>query len=530
MILSPKRLWENYDRSIMPLDTSVIRSFKTSFGTEKHVYYNGEATSLGCTRIYARLLLPENSSNKLVLAMLGADENIHDYDFSEFIKNGWAVLAVDYVGNAFERERFTIYPPSLGYANYNKNELYTIAEHPQKTCWYVWTTVCLRSFTFAESEGFSRVAALGVNLGGSTVIKAAALSDFPVCAASLFSPGFFPPSDDVDKLSERVSVSVDGYAHMYKIPFFQICCSNDVDSSLDRISELNEQAAGKSLLYIAPRVAKSYTKEIQSNINLFFSEYLDNSVLNEEEKNIFAPSFDFSASGAEDKMYFSLKCSHKLKEVSLFVSHGITNPAYRNWRAVPLEKAGEDEYLGYTQVYSSDKTVYSFACLTTENGFIYSTPVLKKVPSSLKIKPTVITKRRLIYDSDMGVDDFFAAEEKFVPEVKEGPFSIGGISASKGLCTYKLGDVAFSGSRDSVLQLLMFSPVAQEVTFSVTDEEHFTTYSCKKFISPETDWTKIMLQVSDLKSNEGYLSGWDKAILLRIDAEEEVLISSLLWV
>ena len=39
-----------------------------------------------------------------------------------------------------------------------------------------------------------------------------------------------------------------------------------------------------------------------------------------------------------------------------------------------------------------------------------------------------------------------------------------------------------------------------------------------------------MLQVSDLKSNEGYLSGWDKAILLRIDAEEEVLISSLLWV
>ena len=319
-------------------------------------------------------------------------------------------------------------------------------------------------------------------------------------------------------------------SHMYKIPFFQICCSNDVDSSLDRISELNEQAAGKSLLYIAPRVAKSYTKEIQSNINLFFSEYLDNSVLNEEEKNIFAPSFDFSASGAEDKMYFSLKCSHKLKEVSLFVSHGITNPAYRNWRAVPLEKAGEDEYLGYTQVYSSDKTVYSFACLTTENGFIYSTPVLKKVPSSLKIKPTVITKRRLIYDSDMGVDDFFAAEEKFVPEVKEGPFSIGGISASKGLCTYKLGDVAFSGSRDSVLQLLMFSPVAQEVTFSVTDEEHFTTYSCKKFISPETDWTKIMLQVSDLKSNEGYLSGWDKAILLRIDAEEEVLISSLLWV
>ncbi|MDE6398574.1 MAG: hypothetical protein K2L51_04565, partial [Clostridiales bacterium] len=244
----------------------------------------------------------------------------------------------------------------------------------------------------------------------------------------------------------------------------------------------------------------------------------------------FAPDITFTASVADKKMYFSLQCAQKLRDVKFYVSHGIKNPAYRNWRTISTEKAGELEYIGYTDVFSSDRPVYAFCAVTTENGFTYCSPVLEKVPSALHILPSTISKRRLIYESDMGLDDFFTTVDQEPPFIKEGPFGIEGICAKRGLCTYKIGDVVFGGAPDSVLQLLLFSSVTQDITFSVTDEDQFITYSCTKSVSPDTDWTKIMLSASDFKSADGFFVGWHRAILLRIDAEEEFIISSLLWV
>ena len=396
----------------------------------------------------------------------------------------------------------------------------------------VWTTVCLRAITFAESESFSKIALLGEGIGGSHIFKVAALSDFPVCAISLFSPGFFPSAEDPEMLASVSSLGIASYASNLKIPMLQICCSNDLDESLDEINELSEQVENRGRLYIAPRINKSFTKEISSDINKFLSEFYkneDNTSISESLDKL-APSVTFSAEGSDKKLSFSVKCNQKLKDIILYVSHAVTNPAYRNWRSVPMEKVGEDEYIGWTDVYSCDKPIFGFACITAEDGFIYSTKVIKKIPSALEIIPKTIIKRRLIYDSEMGIDDFFTTVSSPDPIIKKGPFDIDGICAKNGLCTYKIGDVSFSGARDSVLQLLIFSPVAQNIKFSITDEDKFLTYSCEKSISPKTDWTKIMISASDLKSKEGSLSGWDKAIFLKIDAEEEIIISSLLWV
>lgn len=508
----------------MPLDTSEIYRAETDFGTEKRVYFNGEATAVGCTRIYARLLIPREKADKLVLFMPAPEQDIHSVDFSSFLNNGWAVLAVDYAGNVFDRMRFTIYPNALSFANYNHDNLYAASSSPQKTCWYVWTAVCLRALTFAESENYKKVAIVGMGLGASNTFRAAALSSFPVCAVSVFSPGFFPFSDDPELMNTSISLNVTGYAPMLKIPFLQLCCSNDSDSSLDSISELIEQCSNKGSLYIMPRANKVFSSNIHNDLMIFLSKHFDGDTEN------LAPHFDFTISGATNKMYFSVKCADNIEKISLYVSHAITNPTYRNWRAVQLEKVGENEFMGYTEIYHADEPVYSFVTLETSDGFMYGSTVNKKIPSQLKIKPVPIIKKRLIYDSDMGVDDFFSLGFDYIPAIKEGPFNISGISANKGFCTYKLGDIAFRGERDSVLQFLMFSPVNQKVKFSVTDGELFNSYTCEKNISPDTDWTKIMISPSDLKSDEGTLDGWDKAIFLRIDAEEEILISSLLWV
>ena len=541
MVLSPQMLWNDYDRSLLPLEVSETASFETDFGIEKHIYFNGEATPTGCTRIYARYIVPKEGSEKLVIVFAEPETDISKIDISKYAKSDKAVMFVDYAGNAFDHARFTMYPAVLSFANYKSDELFAVTESPAKNPHYVWTTVCLRSITFAQNAGFTRVGLIGISLGGALTLRSAAICDYPVCAASFFSPGFFPQSDDPELKSLAVSLDVSGYSPILKVPFLHLCCSNDFDSSLDAISKLSYKASDKdilyiskrsdtdcekNILYISPRSDKGFNKESVSNLEFFVDYYLDR----DDNDDTLAPTTEFNVTGGDNKMYFSLKCDVKLSKVSVYVSHGVSNPAYRNWRTLPVEKVGENEYMGYSEVYSSDNPIYSFATVTTEEGFMYSTQVQSKIPSALRILPSTITKRRLIYDSDMGIDDFFTTQSDIKPEIKEGPFSINGICSENGLCTYKLGDVAYSGTPDSVLQLLMYSPVEQDVTFSVTDCDQFNTYKTTKHISPDTDWTKIMISSSDLKSQDGTFPGWHRIIFLRIDSREEIIINTMLWV
>lgn len=544
MVLSPQMLWSDYNRFYLPLDSVIITDKQNDFGVENHVYFNGEATSAGCTRVYARYYVPEKKTDKLVLIMHEPDTDISAVDLSSYYNPETAILIVDYAGNIQDRMRFTIYPHDLSFANYDKSSLYKTSESPQKTCHYIWTTVCLRAITFAQNEGYTKIATIGIGIGGASVMRSSAICDYPLCAASFFSPGFFPQGEDPELMAMTVSLNVTGYSQILKVPFLHQCCSNDSDSSLDAISELSDKSMENDILYISkrsenpckkdilnivPRASKEFTAQMKNNLNKYVTAYF-NSDFPCEITDGLAPDISFTVTGAEDKMYFSVKCDTVLKSITLYVSHGIENAAYRNWRTVTLEKAGENEFIGYTEVYSANKPIYSFVSVVTNDDFVYSTQIVKKLPSSLKIHPTSIVKRRLIYDSDMGINDFFSSDKNYSPFIKEGPYSISGICASKGLCTYKLGDVAYSGESDNNLQLLMFSPVPQQVKFSVTDSEQFITFTCVKNISPDTDWTKILISPSDLRSSEGSFGGWDKAIFLRIDAEEEIIISSMLWV
>ena len=119
MVISPQMLWAEHDRTLLPLDVSEIASVTAENGVEKHLYFNGEATPAGCTRIYARLFVPTEKTNKLVIIMLDPDSDISKTDISEYTGEGKALLIVDYAGNVADRMRFTIYPPPLSFANYS---------------------------------------------------------------------------------------------------------------------------------------------------------------------------------------------------------------------------------------------------------------------------------------------------------------------------------------------------------------------------------------------------------------------------
>ena len=54
-LITAKTLWKDYDPRNIPLDETVLITEYNEKYSVKHVYFNGEATGDGCTRIYARV-------------------------------------------------------------------------------------------------------------------------------------------------------------------------------------------------------------------------------------------------------------------------------------------------------------------------------------------------------------------------------------------------------------------------------------------------------------------------------------------
>ena len=452
MVLSPLSLWKNYDRKVMPLDVTVIKESEEEGYCEKLVYYNGEVSPHGCTRIFARLLTPNEKTDTVVLVMAEQHQALRTVDCTHFLQSGYAVLIVDYAGNAFDHDRFTIYPRALSFANYDEKALFAPTETPFKSCWYVWATVAMRSVTYLEDCGFTKIGLFGIGYGGAQMIKCAAVCQGVLGAVTLYSPGFLPPEeDDPALLAVRVGVHTAAYAPCLQAPVLMLCCSNDTDGALDDISEFCAQSSGYAIYYAEPRMSRGKTIHIETNIELFFKKMFEGTLQPKLYKNV-----GIKAAGSENKVYYSLLQgtdnpiadeghTEKLQfsNAMLYVSQGVKNPTYRNWRAIPLEKAGENDYFAYTEVYSSEKILYSYVCLERD-GFIFSTPILKKIPSTLNVKAKATDKKRLVYDSEMQIDDFFTSDQTMYPEIKTGPFGIEGIAANT-LNTYKIGNEVYSG-------------------------------------------------------------------------------------
>ena len=69
MVITPLQLWNNYDRTILPLNKSLISSSEENGIKTSYYYFNGEAASDGVTRIYAKLVEPSEKTDFAILVM-----------------------------------------------------------------------------------------------------------------------------------------------------------------------------------------------------------------------------------------------------------------------------------------------------------------------------------------------------------------------------------------------------------------------------------------------------------------------------
>lgn len=537
-VITPLTLWKEYDPSILPLNASIISQTVKDGITIKQVYFNGSAAIDGFVRVYAKLYVPQTAAPSVILLMDEVDIYIDDARIDKYLKKGYAVFVVDYAGERDDKARFTIYPPSLQFAKYWQNDdcLSQIPQSPKQSCWYEWTVLALRSITYLENEELvnaNSIAMVGYGAGGAQVWKVCALDERVKAGVVVYNSGYAEPNDKTnnDYLTYKACILNQSYAPYIKAPILEQITSNEVSGSLDRMSDVFSNITNpECLISISERTNRSFGSKQKDNIKYFlFSKLKGDAALPKTPQ--------LSARGSDHQLYYEIKAdiSFEIEDVELFVAQAMPFGAYRNWSSHKLEKISENEYLCKVDCYTIKEPIYAFTNIKYKNNMSISSPLLTKIPAMMGVDASAINSSRLIYDSDMLLDTWLVLNNTSAEntlKMSGGPFDIQGISSStNSLSTFKVGDKQYRGSRDNVLQLIVYSPQSQSVTLSVTENNaNYTEYFYTFKASPSDNWAKLSLSASDFKSADGTLSGWENVVKFNVKSESAVLINSMLWV
>lgn len=512
-LMTPQILWKDFDTQAS-FDESLLRYVDDDGRKVKEFYFSGLRTFDGVVRIFARYLhigddLPtlvyfgEEKDNSLAIPLVSR----HNF------------LVVDYTGVKQGKSRGTIYPYSLRDAevDHEANE-----QSPKESRWYAWASVAMSAVLYAKTCGNGKVAVIGMEQGGSLVWKLSACVGADV-GITLFSTGYEPDRDDI---YYRACLDNRAYAPLLRFPVLEIISSNERDGSVDFMSEIFSAIKRKDCrLCINERSDHTVGEAGKRNAELWLDKYLHG-----EGEVPETPSIRPYESGS--KLYYEIKCMSAPEKIDFYVSMGNSSGAMRNWSKVKLMRL-EDSYLASVKVYDADVPINVFVNIFA-GGYKISSAVATRIPSQIKVASEESKPSRLIYDSDMGVDDW-AMENNVSPVMQNGPYGIAGVMADKRLYSYKLADLRFRGPEEGLLQIMFYTKVRQTVKFAICDKD-FKKYSFFVEADFRQGWITKSLSKEDFKAGDADFKGvslqsWGDAVTFEIEPSlGPVYISSLLWV
>ena len=536
-LLTPQQIWKGYDASALPLFVSVLADRKEGERRIVTAYFNGPTTTDGVVRVFARCTVSAGKGRYPAVIFMPDVGRRADTDVERLSGLGYAVIVPDYAGVRDDDPGYTIYPRSLGVANYAPERVTEYPSDMRFNCWNVWAEIAMRTVTYAAGLDFvdaSRIAVMGEGIASSAALKAAVLDKRLSCAVTLYSSGFSDDrNDDPNYLMYKVALADEAYAPMVSVPLLMMIASNDSDGRADAMSEvysLVPESTG-SRLSVSERSNRAIGVKQRMTPVLWLARYL-------KGKGDVPSEPVLTASASERKLYYSVKADPSC-EVELFVSRGTDEPQLRNWSKAKLMLVGEGEYIAHVDVYSAKEKIYAFANARSPEGMSVSSPILERLPAQMGIAETPLTNSRLIYDGDMGTDDWTedaALAEENTLGMSTGPFGINGVTAVGTFGTFKLGDPVFRGKDGYLLQIMLYSPERQNVTITITASvksktgARYAEFSYSAAVDPDDNWRKLTLEASDFKSPYGVCESWEDVFGMRIGGASPVIVASLLWV
>lgn len=539
-LITAQMLWKDYDLRGLPIGETVLSVEHKERYTIKYIYFNGEATADGCTRVYAHLYIPSSIPSGASVVLMNDVSEPFDTTYVDMLCDyGFTVLVPDYAGKR-PLGRYTIYPESLSYGNFFEEnggfKLPTTAQEARYSSWYTYAIIMARGLYYLEGvEGLdkNKIAFMGVRRGALQAYKAAYLAPEACAVVTLFNSSAV---DGIDVTSPEAMLyntctSPACYAAMLKVPTYIVEGSNNSENSLFATNMLYSGASEFCRFYIA------------ENADNLLMPYQSRSIMAFLNAAAFArgqlpdqPTLE--AKNSDRSLYYEIRVDRPEEAATVKLNYSYCNEtgAYRSWSRLALQRVSESEYIAKAAVYNAKQETSAFTSVIYKSGLILSGEIITKVPALMGVSSDSVVRSRLIYDVDMGTDCWMIRSKRGFGEitVEETESGICGVTSSvNSLTTLKIGDVNTCGERDGALQLLVYSGREQSITVEVTcrlGEGGYANYLCVKRPSAFGEWTKITLSVEDFRSERGVMRGWDEAVGVTITGEDKLLINSLLWI
>lgn len=521
-IISPNSLWKDYDVSALPLNPSEL-SGKTENGVRvREFYFDGFTNVDGRARAFIRIR--ENPNAKGVILYIPNSSPKGDTVQEAFLERGYTVAILDYAGKSDDHPRFTLYPASLNGCNFYKNENpFEAPDEGLTNFWFVWTCIARRATKLLrEMYPELKLFCIGRGLGGSIAYKLCAFDDGLTACTTLLNtiPDVTGQGNKI--INYRAALDNSAYAPLLKTPLFIAVCSNDEDGSLDKMAELAQASASLKCFRIVERAFADGIRVVFDQADRFFTSHIDGEIQ--------VPEITIKPANSENNLYFNISIAGNVSEsrnVQLYTAFCITNPMYRNWTTIRTVRLGGTEYIAHVDVLQNDKPVYAFVNMTDDKDNVITSQFLTVIPKSLSIPAQTGIHRRLIYDGSMGADVWLSPRGGET-KAESGPFGIDGVTGDGNtIITFKPGDMLYRAEGDALLQIII-NGKCEDIAITVSDGED--SYVCVVKLPNSEEWHKFTLSHNDFKSANGPLNSWANVIMLKLGADDEFIVSSVLWV
>ncbi|MBE7083895.1 MAG: hypothetical protein E7373_04780 [Clostridiales bacterium] len=557
-ILTPSAIWNNF--TIEQIPQAEVVSEKVQDGIMfSYFYLDGREIGQERVKIYGVMARKvQQTLSPAILLVSDLDCGFNEGLMLDFAERGYTVLSVDLAGETDGESRFTIYPNSIHYANYQvvKDNLYKVDGDAINTCWFEWACVLKYAFKYLSNQiTVTKVGCLGYGEAGTALWQLAGTESELSCAVFALNAGWngyrginkfggmVEPQFDDDMYKFIAGIEPQAYAMHVKCPTLMLSATNsklyDCDRAYDTLSRIENV---RTVMHYSVGCSGKINREGYLNAVNFFELFLKKEGAKADD---FPYETDIICDIKDGKIQVEVTPFLKnIIEVELYVAEENNNPSLRCWQKFSNTKKDENGVYRFEySPYPDSGNVTMFAQAKYKGDLAVGSKIINKKFNKEDV--LFAHKTNILYSSRIKNADctFYSAKQqekcrlftdkKDLVIVKKGPMNIDGVTCDAGLLTFKLCNKKDKPSDGAMLMFDVYAEKNSEITVKLI-ADYFgqkTEYLVKVNLLGGDVWHNVKLETSRFKTCEGMgLKSFEKIQAVEFSVSDgEFLINNFLW-
>ena len=544
---NPPELWKNYNPDEGDFREEVVREENANgiYSRDSYIsaYVLGEEI-----RVYCTYKVKSGASNAPGLLDVHGWMGMPRIE-TQYVSDGWAVMAHDYCGKKDNRAHYTKYPEKVDHGRMEAKTIHaklpdgSDITDPRQTSHYLWFAIERRvlSYLLAQKEvDKSRIGARGYSYGGTMMwnlgmdprVKATVayfgigwIAYYRDRAVWMYAPDAKEAAMSKGEKLFIQTVEAQSHAPYINAPTLWLTGSNDHHSGHER--------GGETFKMFKPSVPWSFavqarghhnTEKLGDDCRLWLEKY----VLGKNVAWPARPQAEISLDEAGvPQIRVTPDSPNTLKEIQIFYTQKEPNNVLRTWRDASAVRAG-DKWIAKLPVPNVGEYVFAFANARYENNIVLSSDFKAVIPSTLgnaiatdKITDVIPWRNHEWTETEParagdGVEGFRAVNKK------------------TGMRNLQISDPAWNAKTNCALSIRLLCTEAQNLFVSANDQ-----FDTKLELKPSGGWQTLVVPSKNLRhrTTAQPMPDWTKArdLLLMPSADStsdmtQVIFSEFRWV